>query len=1617
MPSQPFLKANGLNTQPNQLEVQEGSLIQAENIVISRDNVIEPRRGFKQYGTSFGSSTDRAKQLMEYRGRILRHFQSTLQFDTEVLNTSDQSTFSSFSGSFSEVASGLRIKSIEANKNFYFTTSDGIKKISAASASDLSTSSGYITSAGGLKALDIDTRLNVTYGSSTGFLPVDSAVAYRVVWGQKDANNNLILGAPSSRSEIYNSVLDMTVRDEMTLLYALDQLNTSGSRYTDGNYVNTLGVDITSSTSDVRDSLIALCEKLDKEQGQLFSSAQITSAAISGGVCTVTVSANIGIFGKISVGDKIFLSGFTPGTSGTLNGVQTVSAITATTFSFETTATGAVSLSSEYVESGWFRGITEPAAPSTPATHDQDAALQTYLQSIITELQTVRNLKEVANNDAVASQQPLEIVSAAVAGGTTLTITFDAAGDARDQFIVGDIIFLDGTWTAAGAENISGIQTVASVAATTITCTLATSVTNGAVTIATNSTVDEVIRFSNALQTSYIDDLDITTTATVYVDVTIPPNATTDYFYQIYRSGIVTATGTDVLNDLIPNDEMKLVYEAFPTSAEISARFLTVLDIVPENFIQGTTNLYTNEISGEGILQSNDVPPLCKDIASFKNHTWFANTSTKQRKELFLLGVTKILEDYDAGYNPSLFIGNASTNNEYRFVKGVQEVTSITTVAGSALAASGTASYFTINGGNNTNAYYVWYKIGTATDPAIANKTGIQVYALAGDTSTQIAEKTRYKLNTVVDDFTATSNINVITVTNVVEGPCTNAAAGTSGFTISVTTPGAGEDAANKMVLLSNLTSPSLAVDATARSLVRVINKTSTDLTNAFYLSGINDTPGNILLEAKALSTSTIYVLANRVNTGSSFNPNLEPSVVGITNTAANPTVVTATAHGLSDGQQVVITGSNSTPSINGVYTISNATANTFTIPVNVSNPGTAGAIIGASVSETTDNESKPNRVYYSKYQQPEAVPLLNYLDVGSENKPIYRIFALRDSLFVFKEDGIFRISGETTPFNLALFDGTAKLIVTDSLGTSDNQIYAWLESGINVISESGVRLISRPIENILRPITTTEYASFPTASWGIGYESDNSYFIFTVSDPTDTVATTCYRYSTLTNTWTKVTKTNTCGIVKSTDDLFYLGDGEDNMLEVERKNYTRTDYADKQYSRSLTAGNYFENGASLRLDSVANVEVGDVLEQIQTIPIYTYNQLLKKLDLDPQVGDNNYYTTLVASGGVNMRTKLEQLAAKLDSDTGVSNIKTFTSSDVDTGTEVITINSHGFTNGQPVKFSTTGTLPGGLDSTNFFYIISATTNTFQVSTTEGGSAVNLTSGGSGTHTIKHSQYSALIISRSSYAITSNSAANPTIITSTNHGLQTGRYIAIASNTGSSPSINSNYQVTRLSANTFSIPVNVVTAGTGGAFTTLINDFDDIKVCYNLIITALNDDSGAAFTNYQLINTDTSMEAIVTDVNTSTGVIELNIELPFILGPITLFKHIPTELTYTPITMGDPVGMKHLSEATVMFQNKTFTSAELAFSTDLLPEFQRIPFNGLGNGIFGHETFGSGYFGGNSHSAPFRTYIPRQCQRCRFINVRFTHGTAREKYSIYGISLTGRVGLSSRAYR
>lgn len=80
-------------------------------------------------------------------------------------------------------------------------------------------------------------------------------------------------------------------------------------------------------------------------------------------------------------------------------------------------------------------------------------------------------------------------------------------------------------------------------------------------------------------------------------------------------------------------------------------------------------------------------------------------------------------------------------------------------------------------------------------------------------------------------------------------------------------------------------------------------------------------------------------------------------------------------------------------------------------------------------------------------------------------------------------------------------------------------------------------------------------------------------------------------------------------------------------------------------------------------------------------------------------------------------------------------NLKTFT---VDTGTDLLTCTAHGYGGGTRLNVSSTGTLPAPLVVATNYYVIESgfTANTFKIALTAGGAAIDITSAGSGTHSV-----------------------------------------------------------------------------------------------------------------------------------------------------------------------------------------------------------------------------------------------------------------------------------------
>jgi len=699
----------------------------------------------------------------------------------------------------------------------------------------------------------------------------------------------------------------------------------------------------------------------------------------------------------------------------------------------------------------------------------------------------------------------------------------------------------------------------------------------------------------------------------------IPDTITTEYFYQIYRSNAT------ISSDAEPSDELQLVIQGNPTEAEITAKEFTVVDSTPYSLMRAT--LYTSP-SQEGIANANIQPPYAVDMDVFKNCAFYANIKQKQTLSIAMISVV----------NPSLGYAEClgDTTNASPIITDLQKTASIViqdlTYTADAAGPSGNDINITYTGGGTAGSEIVTVdgtdisvqiqsgvstatQVKTAIDASIpasalisvaisggganAQVTVAQTF-LAGGFDTTLLRKGMRVIGTGIQADSIILSIDSasqITISKNATALGNNVSLEIQDrFTIGGVDYWAGstQDIPTSTFEVISDGTPGTNINDTAINLVSLINQSPLNTTlYAYYISALDDLPGQILFEERSIGGTNFIATSTA---GSSFVPNL-PNENLITNiSVANPTVITSANHGLTTGDSITIYDTNSTPSVNGERTVTVTGINTFTIGVAVTVSGNTGYWIKTSELIESDNEERQNRVMISKVSQVEAVPVYRYFDIGSANFPIQRVVALRDGIFFFKKDGIYRLSGETfESFVVTLLDNTVVLTVPESAVAFNNQVFCFTNQGVCAVADGGVKIVSVPIENVLLELASEQYTYFSSASFGVAYESARLYMFFTVTEEDDQFATQAFIYNSLTDSWTRWVMNRTCGIVNTAVNKLFMGQTDTGQILIERKNYTNADFADEQYDVMITD---VISNTEIELSSVTDVVVGMTLIQ-----------------------------------------------------------------------------------------------------------------------------------------------------------------------------------------------------------------------------------------------------------------------------------------------------------------------------------------------------------------------------------------------------------------------------------
>lgn len=592
--------------------------------------------------------------------------------------------------------------------------------------------------------------------------------------------------------------------------------------------------------------------------------------------------------------------------------------------------------------------------------------------------------------------------------------------------------------------------------------------------------------------------------------------STAKWFYEIYRTPDSLGTATSAPPD--PGDTMNLVYEGVVTATDIANKFISVTDIYPSTLVKGQ-DLYTNSTQ-EGIVNSNMTPPVAQDVCAFKGSLFLANTLSKQRATVTMLGVPDLWQVTNMVWN----LGGRTLTLTLATTPTVAVAPDLTRLGAPGDGRIHGAQFVSLRGfvnANNNNTFLF-----------VSTSDGITNLVLSADAAqpnpvTEVPPAGTTAMAGRVEVMTSNSGTpDVYTMYHHSAAPSYP-----GGIYNAVQVPVTG--------------TPTQQVYATAIALVNSINNTVASRVYAYYSSGPTDAPGIIALEERLIGDTTQYYVQAF---GTAYSNKWSPSLLNIKNFS---------------------------------------------------------------------NDASPARLWYSKPSQPEHWPLINYIDVGSRNSKIVRLVANRESIFVFKDDGLFRVSGDGAgTWYVRRFDDTVKLTARSAVCVMHNVVYAITTRGVLAITEYGTQAVSMPVANIVAGTAGAQFGiSNPSPERAVANEVDNTiYFDLSLVTSFGGVQVVGYYgliYNATTGAWTANTHRSVgCNAMYfSAESSVYRAITADKLVMQEQRNgvnagsYTQGDTGQPadRYTVALTNAVLNGNGTWTLTMSAANTAktahaLGDVM-------------------------------------------------------------------------------------------------------------------------------------------------------------------------------------------------------------------------------------------------------------------------------------------------------------------------------------------------------------------------------------------------------------------------------------
>lgn len=198
--------------------------------------------------------------------------------------------------------------------------------------------------------------------------------------------------------------------------------------------------------------------------------------------------------------------------------------------------------------------------------------------------------------------------------------------------------------------------------------------------------------------------------------------------------------------------------------------------------------------------------------------------------------------------------------------------------------------------------------------------------------------------------------------------------------------------------------------------------------------------------------------------------------------------------------------------------------------------------------AQSSSNDDRAARLWWSDPEEPEAVPLLNYVDVGSQVDPILALTTLNASLLIWKQDGLYRLSGVAPDsWRVDVIDPSLRLLRSECVDVMDGVAYAWTNRGVVAVTEGGgVRSISAGlIDQELLAFARVAITPGARGIWLACHRARRLVLLGVAEDSDSDATQTVYCWSAVTESWTTWPISVRCATYDRVDERLVIARGD----------------------------------------------------------------------------------------------------------------------------------------------------------------------------------------------------------------------------------------------------------------------------------------------------------------------------------------------------------------------------------------------------------------------------------------------------------------------------------------